>query len=175
MDGAYPRRVVDDELSVGDDGVVQGVPVAADLGGHLRDGPAETADLDRRPATGSVGQHLAGSCDPLVPLRPALHRTALHRARPARLPPHEPSLAPEAGKIEQLDRLAVFHHGNRPAPDAAGPLTSLFDVHDDRTALPILDGEESHVRQADKQLAHAPRVGHHRGSPVIVGVGTARF
>ena len=36
------------------------------------------------------------------------------------------------------------------------------DVHDDRSAEPVVYGEYRHLGQANKQLAHARRVSLHR-------------
>ena len=45
---------VEQGFAIGDDGVVHGVPVAAELDGHLVDAAGMTADLDRWP-TGPPG------------------------------------------------------------------------------------------------------------------------
>ena len=64
--------VVSDEqgLAIGDDGVVDGVPVTSELGGHLVDAPGAAADLVGGPPGGAVGHHLAGRGDPVVLLGP---------------------------------------------------------------------------------------------------------
>ena len=56
-DVAEALGVVDERLAVGDDGVVDGVPVTAELPGHLVDAPCAPADL-------SVAQRPAGRSSP---------------------------------------------------------------------------------------------------------------
>jgi len=47
--------VIDQGFAIGDDGVVDRVPIAAELFGHLVDAASAPADLFGDPAAGSVG------------------------------------------------------------------------------------------------------------------------
>jgi hypothetical protein len=163
-DGADTARVVDQGGAVGDDGVVDGVPVAAKLDGDLVDRAGVAADLLGHPPPGPIRHHQPGRRDARVRPRPRRHRTITVEALPAHLPPAQPGLSTERRQIDQLDRLTVLDHRASPAPQTPRPVPGLLDKHPQGTIGAVLHAQHRHVGQSDKQLADASSVTDHRGS-----------
>ena len=156
---ADPLRVVIDEGgAVGDHGVVDGVPVTAQLDADLVDRAATAADLLGHPAPSPIRQHQPRRGDRPVLAGPRAHRTRRARAAPAMLAPHQPSPAPERRQIDQLDHVAILDRRRRATARTRRPLTDRLDVHEQRPAGVIDDAEHAHRGQANEQLAHASRV-----------------
>jgi len=87
--------------------------------------------------------------------------------------PHQHRRPTERGQIHQRHLRAVLHPRPGPAsPTAHGPGGRL-DIDPHRPTRLIVDGEDMHVGQADKQRAHARSVRLHGGSGGLAGVGTA--
>ena len=92
-DVTEPFRVVDQGPAVGDDGVVDGVPVAPEFLGHVADGLAPPTDLVGRPPSRAVGQGQTWRSDPVIDLGPGPPVALSLPAREAPLVPHEGDLA----------------------------------------------------------------------------------
>jgi hypothetical protein len=165
LDLADPVGVFDQWCAVGDDRLVHGVPVTAQLPGHLGDGAAQTADLLAHPAARSIGHGLTGARDPRVLAGPRAQGTAVIGATPAMLVPHQPRRPTEARQVHQHDRGPILHPRPRPAPPTARPRQARLAMPDHRVLVLSVDAEHVHRRQAHQQLAHARRCGLHRGSP----------
>ena len=70
----------------------------------------------------------------------------------------------ERGKIDKGDHRTVLHPGEHAQLRASRTSSTSFDMEGQRGAHLVFEAEHGHVRQADKLLAHARRVCHHRGS-----------
>jgi hypothetical protein len=169
-------RVLHKGGAVGDDGVVDGVPVAAELPGDLGHGAAQSADLFRHPPPRPVRHRPTRRGHPRVLAGERSRRAALVGTEQSVLVPHQPGRAPEARQVGELHGRAVLDpHGPTARPARQRLLGPGLDVHSDRLAGLVLDAEDAHIRKANKQLADARRVSLHRGSRGSVGVGTSRF
>jgi len=164
--------VFDQRCPVGDDRVVDGVPVTTQLCGDLGHGAAQPADLCAGPAARSIRHRPTHGGDPRVLGGPGAHRAVPVRAAPAVLAPHQPGRATEARQVHQLDQGTVLHPRRCATCPATGSFDTRLDMHTDRLAGLVVDGEDGHIGQADEQRAHARSVGLHRGSGGAVGVGT---
>lgn len=88
LNGAKARRIVVDQgAPIGDDGVIDRMPVTAELGGDLVDAAGVASDLFGDPATGPVAHGHAGGTDAFVLFGPRPHRTRRLGAAPAALVP----------------------------------------------------------------------------------------
>jgi len=81
------------------------------------------------------------------------------------LAPHQTCRATEGGKINQLDSGTVLDHRRRLAPLTVRPPPAGLDMDPDRFVSCVVDAEDIHVAESDKQFTHGSRVGFHRGSP----------
>jgi len=108
-----PVGIVDEDLAVGDDGVVHRVPVTTEVGGHLVDGPGMAADLFGGPACCPGREALPGSGDAVVGLGEGLDGALGGRADEAALAPHGPGRSSVDGEIDQFDVGRVLHPGDR--------------------------------------------------------------
>ncbi len=160
------RVVIDQGGAIGDDGVVDGVPVSAELDGHLVDRAAPASDLFGHPPPGPVPKRQARRCKHLS-LRPSI-------TRPGTRSPHS-----------SIDACAtstwpgVRTPAGRPAPPRGDPSPDLvlyirhtpaarLGARHESTADPriyIGHADEPHLGQANEQFAGADRVADHRGSP----------
>ena len=139
IDVPDPFGVVDQGGPVGDDGVVDGVPVAAQLPGQIADGPTPAADLFGHPPPGPVRHRQARCGDVRGGLGERPDLTVLRRADPAALVPHQP--------------------GRTPRSRAGG-----LDMDPHRTVWFVGRSQDGHVAEAHEKLADANRVNFHRGS-----------
>jgi len=69
----------------------------------------------------------------------------------------------------------VLDDGEGPAGATPGALGLRLDVHVQRLAGFVVDAEHGDGGQAHQQLAHARRVGLHKGSTGSSRLGTSRF
>ena len=169
-DLADAARVVDQRGAVGDHGVVDRVPIAAQLPGHLGDRSPKSADLLGDPPAGPVRHGASRRGDPRVLPRERPGRAVLVGAEPAVLVPHQPSRPPEARQVSQLHHGPLLHPRRlsaRPASDR--PAQAGFHVHPQRNAGLVLHAENMHIGKADKEFTDARRVSLHRGSRASVG------
>jgi hypothetical protein len=91
------------------------------------------------------------------------------------LAPRQPGGTAERRKVDQHDQRPILDRHRPAAPTARRPLASGLDVDQQRAAHLVDDAEHPHRRQSDQQLAHAPRVNFHRGSPELDGFDTIKF
>ena len=168
-----PVGVVDQQLPVGDHGVVDGVPVAAQLPGHRGHRAAGAADLLGHPPARPVGDGAAGRGDPVVAAGP---RPAAAGARAADLAPGQPHRPAERGQVGHQHHRAVLHP---PGPAARGALPAppgqRLDVHHQRPAVRrVVHPEHRHLGQPEEDLADSGRVALHRGPPTCWDLGRNR-
>lgn len=136
---------LEQRLAVGEDGVVDGVPVTAQILGDLADRPAQPPDLAGRPPRRPGGHRHPGSGDALIDMGPRPGQTGRLRAAPTVLAPHQPDRPAEAPQVDQLDHGAVLDpspHSAGPAPGWPGP---ALNMHTDRFTELVVDGEHGHV------------------------------
>lgn len=157
--------VVNERCAVRDQGVVDRVPVAAELDCDLVHGSPATADLARDPPAGAVGQRLSRCGDPGVFAGPRLHRTRPVRALPAMLAPPQTRWATERGEIDELDLITIFDPASRAAPETRRSRTARLDMYLERVAGDIDNAENGDIGQANEQLADASRVTFQQGLP----------
>jgi hypothetical protein len=144
------------------------VPVTTELDSDLVHGPGVTADLFGDPPSGPIRQHQSLGCDARLVVGPAAARTGRLRAVPPELVPHEAGGTAERGKIDKGDHRTVLHPGEHAALRASPTSSTSFYMDGQRGAHLVFEAEHGHLRQADKQLAHARRVCHHGGPPSAV-------
>ena len=149
---ADPIRVVDEPAAVGDDRVVDRVPVAAEIMSDLRDGAAVTPDLEGHPPPGPVGQLQTRRRDRLTGLGPRGRRTRPLGAAPAALVPHQHRTTSEAGQIGQRDPITVLDSCWAPARRAL--LDGLGPALDVDTQRVVVGGEHPHPRETNETFKH---------------------
>jgi hypothetical protein len=76
-------------------------------------------------------------------------------AAPAVLAPHQPGRPAEAPQVDQLNHGAILDPGPHAAGLAPGRLGLALDMHTDRLAGLVVDGEDGHVGQADEERTRA--------------------
>jgi len=108
-----------DDRSVGDDGVIDGVPVTTELDGDLLDAASAAPDLLGRPPAGPIGQHRSRRGDRRLLGGPGPSPARHVAARPAVLAPHQPGPSPERRQVDRLDPVAVLDR--RPATTTRTP------------------------------------------------------
>jgi hypothetical protein len=122
-------RVIHQGRSVGEDGVVDGVPVTSELFGDLIDGPAVLAHFKGRPPPGTVDHLEPWGGNALVDLGPGARRATLLSAAESSLVPHQADLAPDHREVDEGHRMPVLHRGDDPAGGTAHELALELDVH----------------------------------------------
>ncbi len=162
-----PVGVLDERGAVGEDGVVDGVPVASELDGDLIHGAAVPADLFGHPPPGSIGHPEPGRGDRWVLGGPGADRARRVRASPAMLAPDEPGSTAESRQVDQLDQRAILNRHVTAAAGARRPRLASLDMHPHRLTGQVGHREHVDVGESDQQLAHARRVQLHRGSPEL--------
>jgi len=105
--------VVDEGGAVGDDGVVDGVPITAELHGDLVDGARVAPHLFGHPAPCPIGHCHTWRGDAGVLLGPRSAGTRCLTAAPPALVPHKTRRATERRQVDQLDDRALLHRGER--------------------------------------------------------------
>ena len=107
-------RVVDQSGPERDHGVVNGVPVTAQLSGHLSHSAPELADLPGGPPSGPVGHDLAGRRDARVFPGPRPHLAITVGAAQPELVPTKPDWPPETRQIREKHLVSVLHPDGPP-------------------------------------------------------------
>jgi hypothetical protein len=160
-----PRRIVDQPAAIGDDRVVDRVPVALQIGGDLGDAAPVTPDLPRHPPSRPIAQPQPCAGDRRRQLGPRPDVTVPLRTPPATLAPHQPGAPPERRQVDQRHPITVLDPGPPTTPSTAlRPLAHRLDVDHQRRVHPLVDHpQHGHGRQSHKQLAHHGRVSFHRG------------
>lgn len=150
---------------VGDDGVVDGVPVRPQISRNLADGAASAADLDRRPTPGPIGDRQPRGGDAVVFVGLGGDPAPPPPATPAMLAPPQRHRPPEAREIDELDHGAVLDP--RPFPTAPTRRGGDPGLDGDLEAPDqgLDDVEDVHLGQTYQQLDRARSVQHSRGSP----------
>ena len=143
---------IEEGFAVGDDGVVHGVPVTAELAGHLVHAPGTTTDLDGRPPGGPGGEHLAGAGDAVLLFGPRPPGAVGISAHPAALVPDEANGSSEHRKVHQLHSGAVLHVGDHAAPRTTNRRHLRLEVDAGRAVGAVLATEERHRRKSDHPL-----------------------
>ena len=157
VDLADPVRVLDQGLAVGDDDVVDGVPVTAELAGQIRDRAATAADLLSDPPAGPVGHHQPGRPDRGHRLGDRPDRTARCGGRTIGACAHQAGRPPERRQVDELDGPAVLDP--RRSVTARAPRSGPgLDMDAYRTIGFVHRAEHRHIAESDQQLADA-RVG----------------
>ena len=146
---------VEQGFAIGDDGVVHGVPVAAELLGHLVDAARTTADLDRRPPSRPRGQHLARPGNPIILLGPRAHGAVPVGTHPPALVPHQAGRALEEREVDQLNRGAVLDPGEDPAPRTPHERGRRFDVDPGHAIGTVFGAQEGDTGKSDHPLQRA--------------------
>jgi len=101
LDRAEATRVIDQGSAIGDDGVVDRVPVAAQFGGHLVHTARAPADLFGDPPAGPVGHGQTRRRDAVVLLGPAAVGAVGIRTAPPVLVPEQSRAPAEAGQVDE--------------------------------------------------------------------------
>jgi hypothetical protein len=166
VDRADPAGVLDQRGPIGDDGVVDGVPVTAQLTGQIGDGAATAADLFGHPPAGPVGHHQPGRRDPGRRLCEGPDRTARRGAGPPALVPHQAGRPAERREVNQLDRPSVLDPHRAVTVWAPRSGTACLDMDAYRTIGFVGGAEHADIAESDQQLADARRVNFHRGSRI---------
>ena len=115
-----PVGVVHQGCPVGHHGIVDRVPISAEIVGHVFDRAAMTTDLLGRPPAGTVRHRQArrSDCGHLFGPRP--HRTRRLWTQPAVLAPHQTCPASETRKVHQHHDRAILHPHPTPQPPQRG-------------------------------------------------------
>src|SRR3546814_1184714 len=128
-DRADPVGVgLEQRFAVGEDGVVDGVPVTTELDGDLVHRAPEIADLLDDPAAGPIRQRHPWRRDASVDDRPRPRRAGPFGAVPAVLAPNQPGRAPEARQVDQLHPGPVIDPDAPPAGTTPRRSPPAFEV-----------------------------------------------
>jgi hypothetical protein len=154
--------ILDESGSVGENGVIDGVPVTAEVLGHFKHGASVLADLERRPASGAVGHLQSRGGDAGLDLCPgALRAVELDAAEPSFVPDKHDH-PPRQCQIHERDAAAVLHDRHDPARRATHDLAHEFDVNLGNFGL-VVDAEHANALEIDKEQVHEGRVRNHEG------------
>ena len=160
-DGADAIGIVDQGLTVLDDGAHHGRPAHAELSSQNSHWTGVSTNLAARFPPCPPGEHRAGR-DVRRRLGPRSHLAVRVDAAPPALVPHQASRAPEAGQVPDLDRHPVLRLGPHPTLGAPRQLGRRLDVDDDlRVELRHLEHPEP--TQSHQCLCQASTVAHRRG------------
>ena len=154
--------VVDQQLSEQHDSVVHGVPVTGEIVGDLRHRPTVLADLACRPSCCARRQRGPLRRDRRVVLAPGQHHTRHVRATPPLLAPRQPGRAAERWQINQQHFALAVVPRRSPAPTTVRSRRARLDL-DTQPRRPLANAADDHVGQANKQRAHARRIGFQQG------------
>ena len=133
-----------------------------------------SADLERRPPAGAVRDRSAVRGDAGIGLGECHHRTGRVRASPALLQPHQPGPPSEARHIGQPNLVDTV------APHASTTTRTHWSRRssgdrDPPKQWPVADPDHGHVKQPDKEFAHARRIGFQQGLLGSTTLDTVRF
>ena len=160
--------VVDQRRAVLDHGVHHRPPAHPELGRHRRHRAGVGTDLAARLGPRPPCQHGLG-VDVVGVLGPRLGLAVGLDAAPPALVPHQPSRAPEAGQIADVDRHPVLRLG----PHAAAPAAHLRGHRldgDDQFGRAFGDRQHPESVKSQKRLRQADTVVRHQGSPIAVAL-----
>ncbi len=157
VDRAEATGQVDECCAVGNDGVVDGVPVAAELDRHLVHTAGAAADLLGNPTTRSGGDRHSRRRDPLVLLGPGTRRAVGIGTAPTALVPDQRHRTSRYGEVNEADRPLVLHMGDDATRRATGPRSAALDV-DLENGPTRIETDHLDVGEADEDLAHPDRV-----------------
>lgn len=143
---------VDERLAIGDNGIVHGVPVTAEVACDLGLRPCEPANLDGRPSPRPRGHRHPRRRDPRVLLASARPRAIGLGAAKAPLVPAEPRRPAEAWKVDEGDDALILQLGDRPTVRATDRRPPTLDV--DLRDRSVEDAEHHDVGKPDEDLAH---------------------
>jgi len=107
--------VVDEGFAVAQEGVVDGVPGAAQLFGDLLNAAPVFADLFREPTTRSVGRQVPRERDATVLLGPGPRRTQSVRAEEPTFVPDQADRTAVDRQVHERHQRPVLHAGHDPA------------------------------------------------------------
>ena len=142
--------------AIGGHRVVDGVPIAIELGGNLGHGPPG-ADLHRRPLGRPGGQQALLGRDAVIGQDPRLHLAVGIRAlHPVLLPPQPHGRAVDR-KVDVVHHRALLHV----SPAAAGRASNVLDD--------LLD-HQLHVRPGTLVVQHPDVLQRHEGGEDVVRV-----
>ena len=165
-DGAGPREALgvgrQEGAPVGEDGVIDGVPLTGELRGDLLDRATGSHLLGRPFGRPGREQALLGG-DSVILQHPARHRTGALRAAHPVLSPGEFHWFGENRQIDVGDDRAILHPRDAPARRAADLGEDLFN--DEReVGTAALVGENANVLQSHQGLDDLTRVGDDEGA-----------
>ena len=155
-------RVVDQHLTEQHHGVVHGVPITGQVVGDLGHCPTVFADLTCRPSRRPRGQRRSFRRDRRVVLAPRHDGTTRARATPALLAPRQPCRTPKHRQVNQQHFALAVIPRRRPTPRTGRSRRARLDL-DPQPQRPLTNPTDHHVRQANKQHAHARRIGFQQG------------
>ena len=138
--------------------VHHGVPITSEIISDLRHRPAMLADLACRPPRCPRRQRRSCRRDRRVLFAPRRHRTRPVRATPSLLAPHQPCRAAEHRQINQQHLALAVIPRRRPAPGTVRTRRPRLDL-DPQPRRPLTNPTNRHGGQANKQRAHARRIG----------------
>ena len=142
--------------------VHHGVPITSEIISDLRHRPAMLADLACRPPRCPRRQRRSCRRDHRVLFAPRRHRTRPVRATPSLLAPHQPCRAAEHRQINQQHLALAVIPRRRPAPGTVRTRRPRLDL-DPQPRRPLTNPTNRHGGQANKQRAHARRIGFQQG------------
>jgi hypothetical protein len=165
-------RVVGQRRAIRGHGVVHRVPVAVEFDRDLIDRATQRpiCSATHCPARAVIARRGAAIRSSRAVHDPTgddgteqAYRCLRHTSRAGR-PKHGRSTGSTTGRS--------FTQPAAPQRSSSGPGGSGLDMHPDRPAGPVADGEHSHVGQSDDTLARARSVDLHRDLEDSTGVGT---
>ena len=121
-------RVVDQGRTVGNDGVIDRVPVTPELSSDLVDAATVVTERSGGVAASSVGECHAGMGDPIIDLGPRLVRAVSISTDEQALVPDERRGDPVDGQVAVGDADALLDLGDHPAARTAGRRRLGLDV-----------------------------------------------
>ena len=149
--------VVDEGGAEGEHGVVDRVPVAAQLHGDLVHRSPPATDLLGRPPPGPIRHHRPSRSDAQRFLGPGRDRAGAVGATPSVLAPHQPRRAAEGRQVHKGNHRPVLDHPRSATAGADRPLATGLDVNPQRSVHLVDDSEHRDLGKSDQQLAHARR------------------
>ena len=157
---------IDQGFAIEQDGIIDGVPAAAQGLSDLADASGVATDLLGDPASSPVEHQRARMSDPAVLLGPRSPRTVRIGTAPPALDPEHVHPAEAVVHIGQPNAAPALGAGQHSAARTADEDLSRLDG--DRHLEPFdLHVQDVDMVETDQELAHARRVRSHGGSPVF--------